>query len=433
MSQYRSAEQALLSYLPANLEWRLYQVKIPREFWKDVSGSPLNAAASAAAAKVCRPGAAAAGRWRATPVLPEYYEINTLSVTGKKGQPSVNEKPHLVLVHGWGGALGMWLRNLEELSEHYTVHAIDLLGWGGSSRPPFSSIYPSTSSSTAHATALAAQAYFVDSLESWRAAQNISTFHLVGHSMGGFISASYYLRFPHRLSNLTLLSPIGLQGFQAPPTATLRTKLQAALVHQAWQFTPQRILVHVLGKDKAREMVMRARTRIARMFGRGGGAGQGHRDIPPAVIVDYLLAGIHRAPGVAGEAAFAKLGSPAKGWVVPLDAQLKKALVSSPDGRLADAEGSLAIAYGVGDWIDPRYALWDLQPSVLKENAAAKLEVYLVEGAGHHAYVENVRVMNDIVLRKRECVREARDEPGLVAEMVQARSRGGGGGFMSIA
>ena len=43
--------------------------------------------------------------------------------------------PDLVLIHGFGASTDHWRKNIEELSQHYRVWAIDLLGFGRSQKP----------------------------------------------------------------------------------------------------------------------------------------------------------------------------------------------------------------------------------------------------------------------------------------------------------
>jgi len=66
----------------------------------------------------------------------------------------VGEGPPLVLLHGFGAGLGFWTANLQKLSKHHTVYAIDLMGFGKSSRPKFHG-----------KTVKEAKEYFVDPFE----------------------------------------------------------------------------------------------------------------------------------------------------------------------------------------------------------------------------------------------------------------------------
>ncbi|MBD2773003.1 alpha/beta fold hydrolase [Iningainema tapete] len=42
----------------------------------------------------------------------------------------------LILLHGFGASIGHWRHNLEVLSEHHTVYALDMLGFGASEKAP---------------------------------------------------------------------------------------------------------------------------------------------------------------------------------------------------------------------------------------------------------------------------------------------------------
>ena len=45
----------------------------------------------------------------------------------------------IVLVHGLCGGIGLWLHNIDALCQSRPLYAFDLLGFGQSSRTPFSS------------------------------------------------------------------------------------------------------------------------------------------------------------------------------------------------------------------------------------------------------------------------------------------------------
>ena len=116
--------------------------------------------------------------------------------------------PPLVLLPGFGAGVGLWYGNLSALSSMPAagsapstcdVYAVDLLGCGRSSRPNF----------TARTTEQA-EAFFVDSLDRWRAANGIERMCLAGHSFGGYMAAVYAMKYPHRVSRLILLSPVGV-------------------------------------------------------------------------------------------------------------------------------------------------------------------------------------------------------------------------------
>ena len=76
--------------------------------------------------------------------------------------------------------------NLASLSKSRTLYTFDLLGFGQSSRPKFSGKSEKSESK------------FVESIEEWREKVGISRMILLGHSFGGYLSASYALKYPHR-------------------------------------------------------------------------------------------------------------------------------------------------------------------------------------------------------------------------------------------
>jgi pimeloyl-ACP methyl ester carboxylesterase len=100
--------------------------------------------------------------------------------------------PDVLLLHGLGGAKSSFFDTAAALSRDYTVHAIDLPGFGGSSKPTAASY-----GAPFHARAVIAA---MDSLEIERA-------HIVGNSMGGRVAIEVGLERPDRVGGLALLSP----------------------------------------------------------------------------------------------------------------------------------------------------------------------------------------------------------------------------------
>ncbi|XP_060949158.1 1-acylglycerol-3-phosphate O-acyltransferase ABHD5-like [Limanda limanda] len=112
-------------------------------------------------------------------------------------QPPVPPRPPLVLLHGIGGGLALWAQNLDSLSSDGPVYALDLLGFGRSSRPQFST------------DPEGAEEQFLAALEEWREKVGLEEMVLLGHNLGGYLSAAYTLKHPHRVKSLLLVEPWG--------------------------------------------------------------------------------------------------------------------------------------------------------------------------------------------------------------------------------
>lgn len=106
-------------------------------------------------------------------------------------------KTPLLLLHGLGAGVALWCLNLEALSTNRSVYAIDLPGFGRSSRPTFST------------DSMEAEKQMVNTIEEWRKEMKLNKFILLGHSMGGFIASSYAINYPDRVQHLILAEPWG--------------------------------------------------------------------------------------------------------------------------------------------------------------------------------------------------------------------------------
>lgn len=87
------------------------------------------------------------------------------TVSNPKGQGTP-----LLMVHGMGGGVGLWSMNLDALSENRPVYAFDLLGFGRSSRPRFSS------------DPVEAENMFVNSIEAYREKVSVLILSLTSES-----------------------------------------------------------------------------------------------------------------------------------------------------------------------------------------------------------------------------------------------------------
>lgn len=99
----------------------------------------------------------------------------------------------LLLLHGFGESLFTWRAVVDPLAQHYRIVAVDLPGFGGSSKSAASYSLPDMT------RRLGA---FIDR---WIAGPVI----VVGHSMGGEIAAALALDRPDRIRAAVLIAPAG--------------------------------------------------------------------------------------------------------------------------------------------------------------------------------------------------------------------------------
>jgi len=111
--------------------------------------------------------------------------------------------PALVLVHGFGGSTDAWDKLTPLLTPHYSVYALDLLGFGLSDKPADASY------------SMPAQADIVCALIK---ALGLDETVLIGHSMGGVIVADAVRKMPDRIKGLIMIEP----GFYYTPPAFLQ-------------------------------------------------------------------------------------------------------------------------------------------------------------------------------------------------------------------
>lgn len=105
----------------------------------------------------------------------------------------------MVIIHGYAAGGALFYAMLKQLSQFFHIYLIDLIGMGGSGRPPY------TPKDT-----IECEDYFTESIEKWRIEVGLQDpFILTGHSMGGYLSYVYTAKYPHNIKRLLLLSPVG--------------------------------------------------------------------------------------------------------------------------------------------------------------------------------------------------------------------------------
>ena len=123
--------------------------------------------------------------------------LNTLSMTSPS---TISSSSAVVLLHGYGAGLGFFYLNWKALGEASRdigrrSYAIDWLGMGRSSRPEPKELNAGKKATTEQRVAKA-ESFFIDSLENWRMKVGVEKMILVGHSLGGYLSAAYAEKYP---------------------------------------------------------------------------------------------------------------------------------------------------------------------------------------------------------------------------------------------
>lgn len=139
------------------------------------------------------------------------------------------------MIHGFGGNGATFYKMVAHLMKEFRVTTLDLLGMAGSGRPPFSCT-----------TATDCINFFVCSIEAWMQATGYKSekYFLLGHSLGGYLSTCFALRYPENLEKLILMSPVGVppkpDGFSVETLAQRQTSKTAAFAFrrmgQLWDY-----------------------------------------------------------------------------------------------------------------------------------------------------------------------------------------------------
>ncbi len=131
--------------------------------------------------------------------------------TGGSGEP-------LVLLHGLSGSSRWWDKNTRALAEHFTVYVVDLIGFGRSRGQRF--VLDQTP----------------DLLKRWLGVLGLTHVNVIGHSMGGLISAVMASRYPGLIDRLVLVDAAAVPLGRSIITSAIHLPL--ALRYAAFDFLP---------------------------------------------------------------------------------------------------------------------------------------------------------------------------------------------------
>lgn len=112
-----------------------------------------------------------------------------------------SNKEIIVMIHGFGASAVYWGSMIAHLQKDYHVYAVDIAGFGLSSRPIFQ---PKSYEDSCR--------FVCDSFEEWRQNRGIRNFNILAHSFGGYMCISYLKRYIQniQIDNLFLISPAGM-------------------------------------------------------------------------------------------------------------------------------------------------------------------------------------------------------------------------------
>ncbi len=108
-----------------------------------------------------------------------------------------NSKQTIIFIHGLASYIPAWKKNIEDLKTSYRCIAIDLPGYGRSSKGNYD----------------VSMDFFADAISDFCQKLNIQKVILAGHSMGGQISIATALKYPDLVDKLILIAPAGFETF----------------------------------------------------------------------------------------------------------------------------------------------------------------------------------------------------------------------------
>ena len=380
--------------------------------------------------------------------------LNEISVerVGEKEQET------LVMVHGYGAGLGFFYKNFEPITrmEGLKLYALDMLGMGNSTRPPFK-----IHAKTREGKITEAENWFIDALEEWRKARKIEHFTLLGHSLGGYLAVSYAIKYPGHLKKLILASPVGIPedpyavnaSLPEPQESTIQnefsqdqqtvTETHAKAPSAQPQATGNPPAPNAAGPPKRplpswavwlwdANVSPFSLVRLVGPFGPrivSGWSSRRFNHLPEdeAQALHHYSFSIFKQKG-SGEYALGYILAPgayARSPVINRIQEVGRQAIPQPDDAEAVKENGIPIVfmYGENDWMDvagglaSEQKLNEAQRQILlhgtaeekrKENGSCR--VVMIPKAGHHLYLDNPDSFNEVLRAEMEKTAKAEQQ-----------------------
>ncbi|MBL1209047.1 alpha/beta fold hydrolase [Geminocystis sp. GBBB08] len=147
-----------------------------------------------------------------------YWQWRGQQIYYVKGGNSSPEKPPLLLVHGFGASTDHWRKNIHQLKQNFSVWAIDMLGFGRSSKPAWEY-----------------------SGKLWREQLNDFITEIIkeptviaGNSLGGYACLCTAAEYHHNVAGVILLNSAGPFSDMVTKKPTMMQKISSWILKQTW-------------------------------------------------------------------------------------------------------------------------------------------------------------------------------------------------------
>ena len=128
-----------------------------------------------------------------------------------------NSENVLLFIHGLGSYLKAWNRNIPELKNHFRCIAIDLPGYGKSSKQIHNG----------------SVRFYTEIIHEFIEAVGLKNVSIVGHSMGGQIAMAYVINYPDMIKQLVLIAPSGFETFTSDDADRMKYLISPELSYNA--------------------------------------------------------------------------------------------------------------------------------------------------------------------------------------------------------
>lgn len=142
------------------------------------------------------------------------YEVKKIDIGNEIEIAYIDEgsgSKTLVFIHGLGSYLPAWKKNIESLKSEYRCIALDLPGYGKSSKGNYDITLE----------------FYADKVVAFLDSLNLKNVTIAGHSMGGQISIITALKYSNRIDQLVLIAPAGFEKFNKGEKKWFRQNITA--------------------------------------------------------------------------------------------------------------------------------------------------------------------------------------------------------------